>query len=251
MKNIKGTFCLLAMSVAISCSKDDGGEPKVDLTKVSLSIFQGPALPALPINVTGSNDPYATQAGQYFDFINNTLAGHAENLKQVDEERSYLAPLEPANGTATTGSNYLLYFGKDTSFNNIAYQVRDGGSIFTFEYLVNYVGTPDWLRQFYGEEAEDQSSGKLTNTDISPENRGIIETYEWTRNGDDLALNHDNHVNFQDSFQLEITINTSTRAGSVSYFIDYVRKQDIAWDANGSGTWKTYENGAISASGSW
>lgn len=53
-------------------------------------------------------------------------------------------------------------------------------------------------------------------------------------------------------FHFTIEVNTKTKAGSLVYFEDEIKQSEIVWNAQGKGTWKSFdETGAVIEEGSW
>lgn len=54
-------------------------------------------------------------------------------------------------------------------------------------------------------------------------------------------------------FVIDMTYNTSSKAGEVIYYTGGHVLYDVAWLGNGSGTWKLYntDDGSLEDSGSW
>jgi hypothetical protein len=241
-------YFLLVVSV-LSCSKED--ETKTDLTKVTLSLSVMEKTLTLPSAMTASLDNYARTASGFFELARNNANQYMELLSIPRGSSKSVMGITPLNGPTINSNSFMLYTGQDGSFNNIGYRVTDAGSKYVFEYLRKSPGATDWYRYLYAEEIKDQSTGSLMLYDLSPDNRGILEAWTWTHHGDDFTLTLDSHSNFNGSFKIDYTINTATHAGTVIFFQGTSKLYDMAWNSLGTGSWKVYNNGAVTASGTW
>jgi hypothetical protein len=252
MKLIKTLPLILVISVIIfSCKdKEDAGP---DFSKVSLSLSANAELFTVPAAMATSEDFFAGIANDYMDFAENIVQHRLQLLAIPSGGKESSMPAITAVNARSQAKLFVVYTSKEPStFQNIAYQIKDTGTKYTFEYLVNDVSQPDWYRYVYAEEAKDLSTGSIDGYGNSDDQRGIIEEYDWTRNGDDFTMDIDNRVNFHGPhFKMHITLNTKTHAGSLGFSQDGHQLYDFTWDAEGSGTYKIYEDGVVTGSGTW
>jgi hypothetical protein len=249
----KLTFFLLVSPLLISCGKDDK-EPGPDLTSVKLSIASNADIFVLPAAMTSSNHPYAITARGYLNLLEDIFTENSEMLSgnQPGLSKSMSARLVALNAdNPPKGTSFLLYTGQEPSTRmDIAYQLKDLDNLYSFEYLVSEFSKAEWYRYLYAEENKDQTSGLVKLYDNVPGVHAVIQTYTWTWSGDDFVLHLDSDVNFNGSFEIDYTINTKTHAGSVT-FADATTKNEMTWDATGSGTYTIYQNSAVIDSGTW
>jgi hypothetical protein len=245
---IKILSLLLMMAFAMSCSKDEK-DPEPDLDKVSISLAENAQVITVPTAMANSEDPYAQQASSYITLANSVSANFALFKAPANATKS-TTEITPVNGRVNASAKVVVYTWTDPSYGSVAYQVKDAGTKYTFEFFVKPQGETGWYRYLHAEEEKDHSTGNMIVYDYFSKSNDILLQWDWTKSGDDFKMNMTSSLD-SDVFKVTIAINTKTKAGSVVYFQNALKLYDMTWDAQGSGTWNFYENGVVTDSGTW
>jgi len=251
MKNPK-LLLLTLVIFALSCSKDDDAKP--NLESASPSIAESTVVVTPPTAMTSSSDPYAQMASAWIQSVNG-IGAYTTYFKAPEGAVKGTTKITASNGrsSGTTGE-YLVYTWNDTqSGYSVAFQVSDESDHYTWEVFFKASTATEWLKYVHAEEKKDKSSGFMKVYDVwellGDDPSGILASYTWERTGDIFTFEMNSDL-FE--LHLNLTINTKTKAGSVTYYFGHVKTYEMTWDANGNGTWKSYdEQGNIDEQGSW
>lgn len=243
---------LIGAILVFSCSKDDDPEPSLESAEISFAgntqvIVAPPAL-------TTSSDPYAQMAAAWIESV-NSVGEFTTFFEKPDGATKSTTRITASNGrTAATSEEFLVYTWTDQqSGTSIAFQVSAPSDHYTWEIFFKLTSGGEWLKYLHAEEKKDKSSGFMKVYDVFGfigENAStLIASYEWSRSGDIFNFEMDS-----DLFELDIdmSVNTKTKAGSVVYYFEDVKTYEIQWNADGSGTWKYYDSqGNLVEQGAW
>ncbi len=237
---------IVMMAVIASCSKDD--EPAPNIENAALSFNTDRPVLEVPDGLLTSEDPMAVMAANWVLLAN----GISTNLLMFDHPAGAVKSTDlitPVNGR-TTADEGVVYTWEDPEFGGVAYQIRDGGDKYIFEYFYRGPDDAGWYRYLYAQEMKDRSSGYMTISDVWSDNRGDeIMRWTWTRKGDLFTFSMSSE---QDMFRFVVEVNTKTKAGSVVYYEGEMKWYEIIWDAQGKGTWQQFnDEGVVVESGNW
>jgi hypothetical protein len=245
---------LLLLTVAIlafSCSKDDDPEPSLETA--ALTIGAGADVITPPAAMSGSSDPYAQMAAAWIESVNG-IGQYTTLFTIPDGAAKSTGKITASNGRAAGAGDYVVYTWNDSQTGySLGLQISEESDHFTWEIFYKLPSDTEWLKYIHTEEKKDKSSGFMKVYDIwgffGEDPSAIIASYNWVRNGDIFTFDMDSDL-FE--MQLNITINTKTKAGSVTYYFGGTKAYEMTWDADGDGTWKSYdEQGNIIDEGSW
>ncbi|MCD9018420.1 hypothetical protein [Parachryseolinea silvisoli] len=250
MKKINKFLLLVAFSAAaFSCSKDDDATPEKSLEDVAFSMSGSSSVVTPPSAMASSDDTYAIQATSYVNMA-NAMSGYLQYFKPPQGSVKSSTPITVANGrVAATQTEYLVYTWTDSqgSGMSIAYQVSEQSDKYVFEIFIKYSQDEDWTRYVYAEETKDGSEGLMH---IYGVDDVVFITYSWKHTGDnfDFVISS---IEDETAFEINIHVNTKTKAGSVEYVMNDELLYKMEWDAAGNGTWAYYVEGEVEESGSW
>lgn len=246
MKISKLLSFLILAAIAMSCSKDDEPEPRIE--DAALSFESGTVL-QVPQGLLDSDDPMAIQAASWVAMANALSANIITPPPGATRTTDLITPVN-GRTAALTG---VVYKWEDSQTGKIAYQITDAETKYVFELF--YMGLDDtgWYRYFYAEESKDRSKGYMVVYDawgFMDESRGAeMMRWDWARKGDIFTMEM---ADIDFGFHFTVEVNTKTKAGSLVYFEDEIKQSEIVWNAQGKGTWKSFdETGAVIEEGSW
>jgi hypothetical protein len=231
---------------AFSCSKDE--DPAPTLETVTLSLAQDQGITAPPAMATSSNQ-YAQEAYGYIEMA-NLFENYSDLFKIPDGATKLTTKITATNGRINNTGDYVTYEWTDTgSGYKFALQISEQSDQYTWEIFVKTGDQTNYLKFIEATEKKDKSSGSFKvydYTDPAPATELWLD-YVWTRNGDTL---HIVLIEFA-VIKVDMTINTKTKAGNFIVYMDNEKLYEMAWDAQGNGTWKYFENGVLTDQGSW
>ncbi len=246
MKISKILSLLVLVVVAMSCSKDDEPEPRIE--DAALSFENGTVL-QVPQGLLESDDPMAMEAAGWVSMA-NTLSANLITPPPGATRTTEL--ITPVNGR-TSALSGVVYIWEDSQVGKVAYQITDADSKYVFELFYKGMDDTGWYRYFYAEELKDRSKGYMAIYDawgFMDESRGAeMMRWDWSRKGDMFTMEM---ANSEGDFNFIVEINTKTKAGSVVYFYDGIKQSEVIWNAQGNGSWTSFdETGAVVEQGSW
>lgn len=250
MKLVKLFFLISLSFFTFSCSEDD--EPEVsELEDIRLSFAERGEVIELPAGLINSSDPYAQTAYSHA-LSANLMTAYFSFFAFPDGATKTTNRIVAANARTSAAGEYLVYTWSDPQVGGIAYQLGDLGDRYSFEVFFRNVGSTKWLRYLYAEEKKDQSSGfmRIFNIDAEDASFAVVE-YSWTRANQSIVFRYNLFTENEPTVSAVITVNETTNAGKVEYFIGADLISLISWDALGNGTWKEYEDGIVINEGSW
>lgn len=239
---------LIIIAIAGSCSKDDEPEPKLE--DAALSFAQNSPVVEVPQAMLTNDDTYAQMASGWISMANGMTANLALFTPPAGAQKSTTL-ITPANGrvTAETG---VVYTWSDPQYGSVAYQIRDQSDKYVFELFYKAIDDTDWYRYLYAQEMKDRSSGYMVLYDAwgySGDTRGAeLLRWEWTRKGDQLTMKVSDTEGL---IEVVLVVNTKTKAGSVVYYESSSKLFEMQWDAQGKGSWKSYDAGQLVDEGTW
>jgi hypothetical protein len=246
---LKVSILLLLLFAAFACSDDEAAKPSYEDVQLS----------------TIDSDYEITIPTGWFDEGAHTYAQVARNYLQIENDfADFLPPLIPGTATRTrkfihptnaesvfSESRYpVLYtWTREDTHTEMAYQVSTQGDAYVFATFVRRGDA--WLLHTHAIEKKDQSSGFMNIYAIDDEGEeSEYFTYSWSK--------HDNirEMMYDDGFvRIESTYDLTTKGGSIESFMSSNPAPNIIyhidWEADGSGAWKSYQNGNQTGSGSW
>jgi hypothetical protein len=106
------------------------------------------------------------------------------------------------------------------------------------------------MRYVYAEETKDGSEGLMHIYGALYGDDAVFITYTWKHTDDnfDFVISG---IEDETSFEVNIHVNTKTKAGSVEYVMNDELLYKMEWNAAGDGTWAYYVDGEVEESGSW
>ncbi len=247
---IKLFYCIGLLLFISSCSEE---EPvKNELEDIRLSFATREEIIDLPEGLINSTDPYAQTAYGYATSA-NLMSAYFNFFAFPDGATKTTNRIVPANARTTATGEYLVYTWTDPQVGGIAYQLGDIGDRYSFEVFFQRAGSTQWLRYLYAEEKKDQSNGfmKVFDIDAANASAAVIE-YTWTVANGSIVFRYNFLAENEPTASVVITVNESTQAGKVEYFVGTALFSRITWDALGNGTWEEYdEEGVLLNEGSW
>lgn len=236
------------IAIAASCSNDDEPEPKLE--DAALSFSQNSPVVEAPQALLTNDDPYAQMASGWISMANGMTANLALFTPPAGAQKSTTL-ITPANGrvAAETG---VVYTWSDPQYGSVAYQIRDQSDKYVFELFYKGIDDTDWYRYLYAQEMKDRSSGYMVLYDAwgyygDTRNAELLR-WDWTRKGDQFTMKVSDT---QGLVEIVLAINTKTKAGSVVYYESSSKLFEMEWDAQGKGSWKSYDGGQLSDQGTW
>lgn len=242
---------LLAVAIfAFSCSKD---EEKPSLEKKAISLAEGDQVIAAPAALLSSDDPQAQLAAAWI-MQANAMSSYLHYFNMPAGAQKSEAPITASNGRVKDAGDHVTYIWNDAqSGQSVAFQVSEESDRYVFEIFLKLEAGADFLKYFHAEEKKDRSNGFMKIYDIfgiyGDDASVVWINYEWSRVGSIFNLTM---TEYSESFEVDITYDQNTKAGSVAYYFDGVKEYSLTWDASGNGTWAYYnEEGTITESGTW
>lgn len=239
---------MVIIAITASCSKDDEPEPKLEDAALSFS-QNAPAVEA-PQALLTNDDPHAQMASGWISMANSMTANLALFTPPAGAERSTTL-ITPANGRVAAESG-VVYTWSDSQYGSVAYQIRDQNDKYVFELFFKGLDDTEWYRYLYAQEMKDRSSGYMVLYDAwgySDDTRGAeLLRWDWTRKGDQFTMKVSD---VQGLVEIVLVVNTKTKAGSVVYYESSSKLFEMEWDAQGKGSWKSYDGGQLVDEGTW
>lgn len=236
------------LAIAVSCSKDDDAEPKIE--DAALSFSQNSPVLEVPQALVTNDDPYAQMASGWISMANGMSANLALFTPPAGAARS-TDLITPVNGRVSSSSG-VVYTWSDPQYGSVAYQIRDEGDYYAFELFYKGLDDAGWYRYLYAQEAKDRSAGYMRLYDawgyMSDSRDAEIMRWDWTRKGDVFTFKFSEQ---ESQIQVILVVNTKTKAGSVVYYESSSKLFEMDWDAQGKGSWKQYESGVVVDEGTW
>lgn len=250
MKAIKFLSTAALALLVFACSEDEPA--KNELEDIRLSFSEREEIIQLPQGLINSTNPYAQAAYGYASSA-NLMSVYFSFFTFPDGAVKTTNKIVASNARTSATGEYLVYTWSDPQVGSIAYQLGDLGDRYSFEVFFKNAGSTQWLRYLYAEEQKDQRSGFMTIFDIDAENASLpIVEYNWTRANGSIVFRYDFLTENEPTVSAVITVNETTNAGKVEYYIGTSLMSRIVWDAAGNGTWKEYdEEGNLIDEGSW
>ncbi|HEX7015072.1 MAG TPA: hypothetical protein VF191_06130 [Cyclobacteriaceae bacterium] len=246
MKTTK--LLLLAAAIfAFSCSKDE--EPSLE--KRAISLAEGDQVITAPTALLTSDDPYAQTAAGWI-MQANAMSSYLQFFNMPPGAQKSEARITASNGRVKDAGDYVTYLWTDEQTGQtVAFQVSEETDRYVFEIFLKT--GDDFLKYFHAEEKKDRSEGFMKIYDIfgiyGDDASVVWLNYEWSRVGNifDLSI-----TEYDEGFQVDIAVDTATKAGSVTYYFDGIKEYTMTWTGAGNGTWAYYdEEGAVTSSGTW
>jgi hypothetical protein len=239
---------IVLVALAASCSKDDEPEPRVE--DAALSFSKNSPVIEVPQALITNEDSYAQMAAGWISMANGMTANLAMFTPPAGAERSTNL-ITPVNGRVSASSG-VVYTWSDGQGNSVAYQVRDESDKYIFELFYKGQDDSGWYRYLYAQEAKDRSAGYMRLYDVwgvyGDNREAELLRWDWTRKGDQFTLRLSEE---QGLIEVVLVVNTKTRAGSVTYFESSNKLFEMTWDAQGKGSWKSYDAGELVDEGTW
>jgi hypothetical protein len=252
-EKMKKVLLMIAFSaVVFSCSKDEDPAPARDLKDVRLSLVaSGSADPVeLPVAMYSSTDVNVQTAIGYVAQFNDITQHLSYFTPPVNAEESNTIIVAPHGSPATSPTAYLAYTWSDVEY-SIAYQLSQRTNRYVFE-IFKEKGGMTWGLYLYAEENIDGTEGMMKVYNPLFSGAQVITTYTWKRTGDVLELVQPSTNNQGQEIKLAISINTKTKAGSITHTISGVKFYTSEWDAQGNGKWTNYgQDGSVFSTGTW
>jgi hypothetical protein len=230
---------------AFSCSKDEDPAPTLETTALSLTQDQGITAPAA---MATSSNTYAQEAAGYIEMA-NLFATYSELFKIPAGATKTTTKITATNGRINNTGDYVTYEWTDAdSGDKVALQISEQADQYTWEIFVKPSAQAAYLKFINATEKKDKSAGSFKVYDITdPTATDLWLDYVWTRSGDTLHI-----VLVELSIiKVDMTINTKTKAGNFIVYVDNEKLYEMSWDAQGNGTWKSFDNGVLTDQGSW
>src|SRR5690606_36297511 len=234
---------------AFSCSKDE--EPSLEKRAISLA-ESDQVIPA-PSALLTSDDPYAQMAAGWI-MQANAMSSYLYFLEMPSGAQKSEARITASNGRVKDAGDHVTYIWTDQqSGYSVAFQVSEETDSYVFEIFLKIEAGTEFLKYFHAEEKKDRSEGFMKVYDIfgiyGDDASVVWINYEWTRAGNIFSLSITEH---SDSFELDITIDLATNAGSVTSRMSGVKQYVLTWDGAGNGTWAQYnDEGTVIDIGAW
>ncbi|WP_422360714.1 hypothetical protein [Reichenbachiella sp.] len=232
---MKQTFLIFLYLISIlpftGCSEDEDGSDSNVTIENPMDLLE----PTIPSSMSSSSDPYAQAA--------NAMVISATSFATIGA--SFFAGVENATPTTSTlpgGVGSCSYYEYSANEATVAYQACEDDNNY---YLDVYYQEGATLEQVLSlEQKKDGTSGSMELTS------GISYLVSWNLVGDELTMS----IKSDNVLVYELTSNQSTGSGSVVYYdeTDSGAKQVFEWDANGSGSYTSYDSsGTVLESASW
>jgi hypothetical protein len=241
---------LLAAAIfAFSCSKDE--EPSLEKRAISLA-ESDQVIPA-PSALLTSDDPYAQMAAGWI-MQANAMSSYLYFLEMPSGAQKSEARITASNGRVKDAGDHVTYIWTDQqSGYSVAFQVSEETDRYVFEIFLKIEAGTEFLKYFHAEEKKDRSEGFMKIYDIfgiyGDDASVVWINYEWTRAGNIFNLSI---TEYSESFEAAITVDLGSKTGSVTYYLEGVKKYTLTWDGAGNGTWAYYnEEGTVTESGTW
>ncbi|HLT80078.1 MAG TPA: hypothetical protein VKZ86_03565 [Cyclobacteriaceae bacterium] len=241
---------LAAAFFAFSCSDDDEPAP---LEKRGISLAENDQVITVPQALLSSTDPYANMAAGWI-MQANAMSAYLHFFDMPTGAQKSEAKITASNGRVKDAGDHVTYVWSDTeSGYSVAFQVSEETDRYVFEIFLKIEAGAEFLKYFHAEEKKDRSEGFMKIYDIfgiyGDDASVVWINYEWTRAGNIFNLSITEH---SDSFELDITIDLATNAGSVTSRMSGVKQYVLTWDGAGNGTWAQYnDEGTVIDSGAW
>jgi hypothetical protein len=252
---LKMLSLLAAMAIMVSCSKDDDPAP-VESAKLSFAADE--EVIDLPAAMLESTDPYASQIAEMVSDLNE-LTSWTAFAETPEGATKSTTEIVPENGrVARTNGSVVVYIWDDGQGGQFAYQVKDLSDSFLFELLWKVDGK--WYRFFSASEKKDKSSGNMVlynffGDPADPDNLPTeqIARWDWSRSGDILNFTFTDFEYYKFEMSANIKAKTGTMTSywgsTVNTTVVWEKESELTWNADGSGTWKEYDNGQVVAQG--
>jgi hypothetical protein len=224
-----------AALILSGCSKKDTTNPAVT--------YKSPSSAHAAITIPAG---LQTQAGK--DSINAILA--VSYMSLANGLGSYAADFALPGGEATTStSNGAVYSWTYSGYSYwMTYSILSDKYTWTYEWK-----TPDLARFTYisAEEAKNGNSGNWKIYDPNDASHPVVWDYTWTLTG--TVYNSTMNLYQAGAATTKfLVVDNGNNSGNFQYFEGTVKKADITWNTNGSGTYWFSENGTdATGSGSW
>jgi hypothetical protein len=258
MKKIKITILVGIALVIASCSKTSDPTAAVSLPpyqNVKLSFASTKPI-AIPTSIATSTDSVAKELSRSIEIMNEITA-NIKIFTPPTNATTSSTKIVSTNGRSA-GSSYLVYNWTDTDNGNVAYQVSEVGSKYTFEAFVKKQG--NWTLAFYAEEQKDTSVGLLDTYDIKGTNPAVKDgSYGWNKlSGGELSFKA---IYIKTAGDITVTqvLSVTSRADKSGQLLVFNDEKleflaiDVSWDALGNGQWVTYKDKDknVLKNGSW
>jgi hypothetical protein len=244
----RNAFVLFALLfIAVSC-KDDEPAVQQDLSTAELSFKTGEDPVAIPSGLLQSTDPNAQQAVVFLEQAN----GMADLISSLQPPTGATKSSTPINGKSSNGGRtevaYVVYTW--TSGNTtIAYQISETSTEYIFELFWKLSPDSEFLKYLHAEESKLGKEGFLNSYDPFGTTTDYLVRYQWNEVSDGTF--YFDLLTQGDEFTINIVSNPDN-SGSVKYYVSKELYYDIAWNADGSGSWILYDfDGTVNSSGSW
>lgn len=216
------SIALAIIVLSFTACSDGGGNSG----RVESSITQT-GFGSIPQSLATNSDPIAQQA-----------YGYAIQATAISAFSAYLEI--PNNATKIEGKRTVWQWSQQGI--TVQYIVDETATDWLFEVSLDYGSGMEKL--FYMRDAKDGSGGHIDYYSGTT----IYATYDWVVNGNSTTVEYDILGGF---YKYECTLNKDG-SGSVKQYFDTDLDFEASWNANGSGSWTTYNtDGTVLDSGSW
>ncbi len=244
-------FIFLIAAGMSSCSKDDSGNTPAP--KTTLSISGGSDVIIVPDALANSDNTMAKLVASYMTTATN-----------MNSFISYFTPPEDAARTNTKSSSTTYTWtspflgGQPMTFYWTYYDSVDRN-----KWTIDISFQDKTYRYAEASELKDHSQGSIRfNYNWTEEMDGnasddLFWLYSWTKNESGpntleyaiQAGSGDNSVT--DFAEYQVISQNPDLSGELTFYEDGVKYQYFSWSADGSGSWKTFDNEKIVDSGTW
>jgi len=250
MKTTKITLFIAVIFFAASCKKDEV-KPTSSLDNVSLSLASQGEVITPPTGLSNSTDSHAEMAAGWIESINQ-MTSYTDYMKPPAGTAKSSTKITAKNGRVATAGDSETWIWDDGQGNSVGYQVSETTDSYQFDVFVKLAGTSDWLKYFHAEEKKDKSSGTMYILDFDgsdPTAKAL--QYDWTLSGTLFTFKMTSETD--NSFIINVTYHTDTKAGQVQYIVNSKLYYDMIWDTHGAGSWTLYgEDGVtVEAHDTW
>lgn len=231
---MKKTLLILLYLISVvpftSCDEDEVVDNNVAIENPIANLE-----PNIPNALSSSSDPYAQAATSMVISATSFTAIGASFFTDVENASVASSPLPAGQGSCS-------YYEYSTGGSTIAYQACEDDINY---YLDVYYQQAETLEKVLTlEQKKDGSSGTM---ELASGNSYVVS---WNVAENELSIK----IKVDDVLIYELTNNQKTGSGSVVYYdeSDSGAKQIFEWEANGSGTYTSYDNsGTVLESASW
>ncbi|QSE96572.1 hypothetical protein [Fulvivirga lutea] len=248
MKLNKLFYFLLAFTIVLAgCNDDDDSTPSQSLENAELSFSASDTPIELPAAMLASDDPNAQLAVGYVQQINglSTQLSLFEVPAGATKSTTPIGKKGAENGR--TEEDYLVYTFTDGDY-SVAYQISETTTHYVFELFWKFTPESDYVKIVKAQESKLIREGFLEYYTGQAESEFVFR-YEWFEDPDGVL--YFDLLTSDDEFRINAIINPNN-SGTIDYYINGVIFYEISWNADGSGSWRSYDfEGNLSETGEW